>query len=440
MHLRLATVACWLLALAAPLRADVVLAPLFQDRAVLQRDRPLAVWGRADPGEKIQVTLAGQSVGTTAARDGRWIVYLEPLPASAVPTELVVVGKNTVTVRDVLVGEVWLVAGDDLIALPAAPVPAAATSPAAGPAAPVRVFRANATPADEPVESVAGAWSLASTEGSAMVGAFARDLARRLQVPIGMLEAAAPGSGIDAWLSPAALASVGGSNAADAARLFNGTLHPLLPYALRGVIWAQGAADADRAAGYAARFDALITHWRLHLGLGDVPFFWLQTPPAKAPVEPLARAYARLREAQDHTLALPATGQAITIDLEPTDTREMGRRLALLARDRVYELPVDASGPLFERADRDGAGLRVFFRHADNGLTAGSRPPEAFEIAGSDRVFHPAAAVIQRNTILVSSPAVKEPVALRYAWTNAPKANLFNGAGLPAAPFRTDDW
>lgn len=430
---------CLLLALAAPLCAEVVLAPPFQDHAVLQRDRPLAVWGKADPGEKITVTLAGQTIGTTAARDGRWLVYLDALPASAVPAELVVAGKNTVTVRDVLVGEVWLAVGDDLMAIPSAPAPAA-TSTATAAGAPVRVFSATATLAEGPADAVAGAWSLSSHAGGAIAGTYARELQRRLDVPIGLVQIAAPGSAIDAWLSPAALESVGGSTAADAARLFNGTLHPLLPYALRGVIWAQGAADADRAAGYRARFAALITHWRRHLGQGDVPFFWLQSPLATAPADPLARAYARLREAQEQTLDLPATGQAITIDLTAADTREMGRRLALLARDQVYGLPADVSGPRFERADRDGAALRVFFRHADNGLTAGGTPPKAFEIAGADRVFHPANAVIQRNTVLVSSPAVKEPVALRYAWFNAPEANLFNGAGLPAAPFRTDEW
>jgi sialate O-acetylesterase len=439
MHLRLAAAACLLLALAAPLRADVVLAPPFQDRAVLQRDRPLAVWGRADAGEKIQVTLAGHTLGTTAARDGRWIVYLDPLPASAVPTELVVVGKNTVTVRQVLIGEVWLVTGADLIARATAPDAAPRPAPV-DPNPPVRVFKATPTPAESPAEAVAGSWSDLPADSPAATGAFARDLQRRLQVPIGVLEAVAPGRTLDAWLSPSAITSVGGSTAPDAARLFNGTLHPLLPYAVRGILWSADLADADRAAGYAARFAALITATRLHLGQGDVPFFWLQLAPTAAPVDPLARPGARVREAQEQALELPATGQALAIDLAATDTREMGRRLALLARNQVYELPVDASGPRFERADREGASLRVFFRHADNGLTAGSRPPEAFEIAGSDRVFHPATAVIQRNTVLVSSPAVKEPVALRYAWTNAPKANLFNGAGLPAAPFRTDDW
>lgn len=427
------TASCLSLALAAPLCADVVLAPPFQDNAVLQRDRPLAVWGRADPGEKVMVKLAGQAIGTTTARDGRWIVFLDALPASAVPTELVVEGKNTVTVRDVLVGEVWLAAGDDLLALPATAIDVDAP-------ALIRTFKATAAPAESPADSVAGAWTVSSTDGGAIAGAFARDLHRRLQVPVGILQIAAPGSAIDTWLSPAALESVGGSTPADAGRIFNGAVHPLLPYAVRGVLWAQGTADVDHATAYHARFAALITYWRLHFGQGDLPFFWLQLPPTTAPVEPLARAYAHLREAQEQTLELPATGQAIAIDLAPGDAHEMARRLVLLARDQVYALPADASGPRFERADRDGAALRVFFRHADNGLTAGGTPPKAFEIAGSDRVFHPAKATIQRNTILVSSPAVKEPVALRYAWTNAPEANLFNGAGLPAAPFRTDDW
>lgn len=421
----------------APLRADVVLAAPFQDHAVLQRDRALAIWGTADAGEKILVSFAGQAVGTTAARDGRWIVYLDALPASAEPGELVVAGKTTLTVRDVLVGEVWLEVGGDLIALPPTG-PANSVAPAS-----VRVFKTLPTSAEGPAESLTGTWTDVRPEGDAISLVFARDLQRRLQVPVGILHAAGPGSGIDAWLSPAALGSTPAFLAEagpDAARLFNGAINPLLPYALRGVIWAQGAADADRAAGYHARFAALITHWRRHLGQGDVPFLWVQLPAAASPVEPLARTQARLREAQEQTLDLPATAQAVAIDLDAGNTREMGRRLALLARDEVYDLPADTSGPRFDRADREGSALRVRFRFADNGLTAGGKPLQAFEIAGPDRVFHPATASIQRTTVLVSSPAVKEPVALRYAWFNTPEANLFNGAGLPAAPFRTDDW
>ena len=158
------------------------------------------------------------------------------------------------------------------------------------------------------------------------------------------------------------------------------------------------------------------------------------------------REWARFREAQRSVLEVPATAMAVTIDLgdpddiHPTNKMEVGRRLALAAKARVYEMPGDFSGPIFSSATREGSTMRVRFDYAGPGLVAHYRPVQSLEIAGEDRVFHPATGRIDRAMLIVSSPAVKEPVAVRYAWYNAPQANLYDGAGLPAAPFRSDDW
>ena len=158
-----------------------------------------------------------------------------------------------------------------------------------------------------------------------------------------------------------------------------------------------------------------------------------------------AAAWAFLREAQTQTLALPNTGQALAIDLgsptdiHPTNKQDVGRRLALLAKNRVYGVTGDDTGPTFSDAGREGPALRVRFTHA-SGLNSRDKPTQSLELAGADKVFHPATAKIERESLLVSSPAVKDPVAVRYAWRNAPAANLFNGAGLPAVPFRSDRW
>jgi sialate O-acetylesterase len=143
---------------------------------------------------------------------------------------------------------------------------------------------------------------------------------------------------------------------------------------------------------------------------------------------------------------LPHTGQALAIDIgdpkdiHPTNKQEVGRRLALLAKNRVYEITGDDTGPIFAAATREGAAMRVRFTHVSGGLVAHEKPPQALELAGANRVFHPADGRIERDTLVVISPRVREPVAVRYAWTNAPEANLYNGAGLPATPFRSDDW
>ena len=162
--------------------------------------------------------------------------------------------------------------------------------------------------------------------------------------------------------------------------------------------------------------------------------------------DPSGRSYAFLREAQTRTLDLPNTAQAIAIDvgerddIHPANKQEVARRLALIARNRLYGLVGDNSGPTFASVTREGANLRVRFTHVSTGLIAAEKPPQALEVAGADRVFQRAKGRIERDTLLVSTPGVKEPVAVRYAWENSPEANLYNGAGLPAVPFRSDDW
>jgi len=496
---------CLLLSLsAAGAYAEVVLAPLFRDGAVLQRDKPVPVWGTADAGEKITVAFGGQAVSTTTGADGRWIVTLDALPAQATPAELVVTGKNTVTVRDVVVGEVWLLSGQSNMEWSVARSMNAKEEIAAANNPLIRHFKVARNVATEPQTQAGGTWNATTPEtvgGFSAVGYyFARDLQRRVDVPIGLINSSWGGTPIEAWMSPLALASnpafavvnerwaatlasypqrktahdeavakweadraaaqaakqpftrnrpgdpAGPGHPSTPTSLFNGMINPLVPYALRGALWYQGESNAPRAAEYHALFAAMITHWRKHFGQGDFPFLWVQLANFKVNNDATGQTWAYLREAQTETLSLPATGQAVIIDIgdpndiHPTNKQEVGRRLSLIARHQVYQQPGDHSGPVFERAAREGATLRVYFKYADNGLTAADKPLQAFELAGPDRKFYPAKAVIERNTVVVSAPEVTEPVALRYAWSNDPGANLFNGAGLPAAPFRTDTW
>lgn len=489
---------------AAGVRADVVLAPLFRDQAVLQRDKPVPVWGTADAGEKVAVTFSGQTVSATAGKDGRWMVVLDALPASATGAELVVVGKNTVTIRDVLVGEVWLLSGQSNMEWSVARSMNAKEEIAAANNPLIRHFKVARNVATEPQTEAGGTWNATTPEtvgGFSAVGYyFARDLQRRIDVPIGLINSSWGGTPIESWLSPLTLSSdpafavinerwaqtlatyperktahdeavakweadqaaakaanqpftrgrpappAGPGHPSTPTALFNGMINPLVPYALRGALWYQGESNAGRHAEYHRLFASMITHWRKHFGQPDFPFLWVQLANFKVANDATGQTWAFLREAQTETLSLPATGQAVLIDIgdpddiHPINKQEVGRRLSLIARHQVYDQRGDFSGPLFERAQREGSSLRVHFQHASNGLTAGGRPLQAFEVAGPDRKFYPAKAVIERDTVVVSASEVTEPVALRYAWSNNPEANLFNGAGLPAAPFRTDTW
>lgn len=494
----------------ATLRADVSLAPLFVDHAVLQRNKPVPVWGRADAGEKIAVSFAGQKVSTTAGSDGRWIVFLEKLETNAIGGELVAAGKNTVTVRDVVVGEVWLCSGQSNMEWVVSRAANATEEIAAANYPLIRHLKVRNTVGTVPADTVPTSGWLAATPANvgnftAVGYFFARDIHQKLGVPVGLINSSWGGTPVESWLSPAAvagdpafkvvperwaqnLADYPANKAAfdatlavwtkadEAAKatgkekyaawqkqnprpraprgvgsswtptsLYLGMINPLAPYALRGVLWYQGESNADRAWEYRALFSAMITAWRGHFAQRDLPFYWVNLANYDDG-NATARNYAFLREAQTQTLALPDTGQAVTIDIgnpidvHPTNKQDVGRRLALLAKNRLYQITCDDTGPTFASATREGRGLRVRFMHASGGLISHDKAPDALELAGADKVFHPATGKIEGETLLVSSPAVREPVAVRYAMTNAPHANLFNGAGLPAVPFRSDDW
>jgi sialate O-acetylesterase len=191
----------------------------------------------------------------------------------------------------------------------------------------------------------------------------------------------------------------------------------------------------------------MITAWRKSFGQGPFPFFWVNLANYKNPSDSTGQTYAFLREAQSQTLDLPNTGQALAIDLgdpddiHPTNKQDVGRRLALLAKNRVYGYQAEDTGPTFANVRLGGAALVATFSHSAGGLTIHNATEVAdVEVAGEDKVFHPARVAVSSSIMIASSPDVKQPVALRYAWKNAPNANLYNGAGLPAVPFRSDNW
>jgi sialate O-acetylesterase len=228
--------------------------------------------------------------------------------------------------------------------------------------------------------------------------------------------------------------------------LFNGMIHPLLPYGIRGAIWYQGESNAARGKEYQTLFPAMITDWREHWGQGDFPFYFVQLANFQAGADAgFDSQWSELREAQTMTLALPNTGMAVIIDIgestdiHPKNKQDVGLRLALNALVKTYGRDLVYSGPLFREARIEGKAIRLLFNHADGGLVSKGELI-SFATAGSDRKFARAEAVIDGETVLVSSPDVLAPVAVRYGWAEDPVCSLFNKVGLPASPFRTDDW
>ncbi len=510
MYLRFVLLSVLALLTAACARADITLAPLFRDGAVLQRDQPIVVWGEAAAAEKVEVTFRRQQATVITRADGRWRVTLRPEPASPVPSELTASGANTVTVREVLVGDVWLCSGQSNMAFLVRNALDAEREIAAAKFPLIRQFKVPTTVADRPAAEVGGSWVACAPETvgafSAVAYYFARELHRKSGVPVGLVNAAWGGTQIEGWLSeatlradpawreiqarwektladhPAALKAYesqlakwnedaaaakaagrafartkprtpeGPGSRWQPAAIYNGMIAPLVPYGLRGVIWYQGETNATRPAEYASLFTSLIQQWRAEFPAPPsgqpLPFYFVQLANFEAQAGNRGDTWAFLREAQARALRLPATGMAVTIDIgdpkdiHPRNKQEVGRRLALHARKHVYGERVDADGPTFVGAKRDGAAMRVTLSRA-----AGLRlePAKAdgrvsFEVAGEDQVFVPAEARIDGTALLVSAPSVPAPVAVRYAWRNSPDARLFNRAGLPAAPFRSDKW
>lgn len=477
------------LASASTARSDVTLPAIFSDHLVLQRDASVPVWGWADAGESVSVTIAGQTQTATAAADGAWRVTLTKL-APAAATSLVVKGKNTITIEDVLVGEVWLGSGQSNMAMTVNRALDFEKEQAAAKFPQIRMFKEE-SPRAEKAQSVGkGRWLICTPEHvggfSAALYFFGRELHQTLGVPVGLINSSVGGTPIESWIAPEAqrasaelkpfLAAIDAEPAAvtspetqkkaqtgkrkaakrsqdptDATArrsnlggLFNGKISPLIPYAIRGALWYQGEANSTppKAPYYEAQLRLLITDWRARWGY-TFPFAWAQLPNFGGP----GRDWPAIREAMLKTLALPQTGMGINIDIgeekdiHPKNKQEVGHRLALWALGTVYGKAVPAtSGPLPAGHLVQGKEVVVRFTHQNGGLVAKGGTLQGFVIAGTDRQWKPAQARIEGDTVVVSSPEVAAPVAVRYAWENFPTCTLFNGAGLPATPFRTDDW
>lgn len=455
-------------------------AAVFGDHMVLQQGRPVPVWGSAQPGERVTVEFAGQRREARADAGGAWRVTLGPLEASAQPRAMTVRGAaegDAVTIGDVVVGEVWLCSGQSNMERQLGPRP---------PQKPLHNWEAEAAAANFPLirhfgvehkagpptsKDVTGRWEVCSpgtvTNFTAVGYFFGRELHRELNMPVGLLHSSWGGSKAVAWISPgslespsevralreAATAALATTNFAKPrptwtpSAMYESMIAPLVPYAIRGAAWYQGESDCGNAAHYRALFPLLIRDWRGRWGQGDFPFVYVQLPNMHDPVpQPADSPWAELREAQTMALAVTNTAMAITIDIgeahdiHPRNKLDVGRRLAKAALKLAYGRPGEASGPLYRSVKFEGGSALVSFDHAEDGLVArGGGPLKRFEIAGADGRFVWADAAIEGAAVRVSSPQVSAPAAVRYAWADNPEGcNLYNRAGLPASPFRTD--
>ena len=490
--------------------AKVELAAIFTEHMVVQRDRPIPVWGWAPPGQAVTARLAGQQKAATANAQGRWQVEFAPLPAGG-PHTLEVEAGEKVTVTDVLVGEVWVCSGQSNMAFEMAGVRDAAKEMAEADYPLIRMWHQGCGASLQPQErciALDGQWVVCTP---AMVGRysavgyfFARDLHRQLKVPIGMIHTSWGATSAAQWTSEDALAAEPKLQSvldferrvvndyidaviklapelqkwkdmaqAAAARdglpppapltplpadpvnlythlptaVFNYMLNPLTAYSIRGVIWYQGEQDNTVAEQYRTAFPTLIRDWRQRFRDPKMPFLFVQLCTINAPPEepPERSCFAELREAQAACLSVSNTAMAVTIDLgdindgHPRNKQDVGKRLALAARATVYGEKVAFEGPTYRGMKGEGSKIRLAFDHAAGGLvTRNQEAPRGFAVAGKDGKFVWAQAKVEGESVLVWSDRVAQPAAVRYAWADMPLCNLYNQAGLPAVPFRTD--
>jgi len=446
---------------------------------VLQRDADVSIWGWADAGEEVTVNgdWLTEPVSAVADADGHWNLQVRTGAAGG-PHTITVSASNSITLEDILFGEVWIGSGQSNMEMPLVEVSGAYTGikdasreveQAAFPE--IRLFQVGNFSSQEPLEDVesgiemygippaACQWQECSPQTVPHIAStaffFARHLHRELNVPIGIIDSSWGGTSAEAWTPAEGLESLHYSEELKRAmelpqqpdqkiptRLYNGMIHPLRHFTIRGVIWYQGEGNASRADKYRELFSTMITSWRNAFS-ADFPFYFVQIAPFN--YGDVNAAY--LREAQLETLELEGTGLAVTMDIgnltdiHPKNKQEVGRRLALLALAKTYERAIAYSGPVYRDVQFEQGNARLTFDHAEGGLaTSDENAPSHFEIAGADQVFHQATAVIDGSDLVVSADDVSEPKAVRYAFTSNAQPNLINGDGLPASSFRTDRW
>ncbi len=451
--------------------AEVKLPSVIGEDMVLQQGRPVPIWGWAEPGEEVTVAIAGQSLSTKAGDDGRWRVTLAKL-AVGDPLEMTVTGSSgtTLTLKNILVGEVWIASGQSNMQMSVAGSNNAAEEIAAANHPNIRLFTVPRVTAEEPQTNCGGNWSGCSPKTvpnfSAVAYYFGRHLHKELGVPIGLINTSWGGTPSESWASRASLeakpslkplldrwdqSAANDENQRKSphrpANLYNAMIAPLIPYAMRGAIWYQGESNVGRAYQYRTIFPTMIANWRAEWGQGEFPFGLVQLAPFRYGGQDPANC-AELWEAQLLTVKhAPNIGMAVTTDIgnirdiHPKNKQDVGLRLGLWALATNYGKDLVYSGPIYNWMTIEGDQIRLTFDHVGSGLTSrDGQPLSHFTIAGADEKFHPATAEIDGNTIVVRSDQVSNPVAVRFAWTDTALPNLMNKEGLPASPFRTDQF
>jgi sialate O-acetylesterase len=440
-------------------KANVSLPEIFSDNMVLQQRSDVILWGWAKSGETIVIRAdwMDKDISFQAGVQGTWKTIIKT-PAAGGPYTIRIKGHNELTLKNVLIGEVWLCSGQSNMEWSAQSGINNAEEEIKNANYPeIRLFTVNTSTSLYPQEHLSGKWALCTPEEmktfSAIGYFFSRKLNKELGVPVGIINSSWGGTPAESWMpeeatqkdnflrEAAARQKVVPWGPVEPARIYNAMINPLIPFRIAGVLWYQGEANTINAYAYKEMLSALIKSWRGKWGY-EFPFYYAQIAPYKYgnPFEGVL-----VRDAERKALDVPNTGMVVlsdicdTLNIHPKNKQDAAMRLANLALNRYYKtVNLDDSGPLFKEMTIEKNKAIITFDHSEGLHSAGDKLTY-FEIAGVDKIFYPAEAKIKDGKVIVQSKKVKAPVAVRFAWRNTATPNLFNGAKLPASCFTTEE-
>ena len=449
--------------------ADIKLPAIFSDHMVLQQQSQVAIWGWAKPNAAVSITCSWNKKSYNVKSDakGYWQVKIETPTAGFTPYTLTVSDGKAVIIRNILIGEVWVCSGQSNMEMPMKgysnqPIEGGPEAIASSANPGIRCFTVTKASKAAPQEDCTGAWEIAAPNTTPRFTAagyfFGRLLNQSLNVPVGLIHTSWGGSHIEAWMTsnalkdisqkpvPATDADIRVQNAAPTV-LFNGMIHPVLGYGIRGAIWYQGESNRDEPALYVKLFDAMVREWRALWGMGEFPFYYCQIAPYDYGG---GTNSGYIREAQSKGMVTtPNTGMAVLMDAESVDCihppkkRDAGERMALWALAKTYGMDgMHYRSPELKSLEIEGrVAILTFDMESGPGLTTYGKEILNFRIAGENKQFYPAKAAYAGNKVYVFSPAVPKPVAVRYCWDDTSGTELFTVEGnLPVSSFRTDEW
>ncbi len=449
------------------LKAEIKLPAIFGDNMVLQQQTDAAIWGKANPNKTVNITCSwdNKSYSTKSDKKGNWKQKVKT-PVAGGPFEIAISDGELLTLNNVLIGEVWVCSGQSNMQMVMngyrnQPVSGSTEAILSSANESIRLFTVTRNKSLEPLDDLSGEWQQCIPENVANFSAaayyFGRMIQKSLGVPVGLINSSWGGTRIEPWISENGFKNFDWVNLPDKKQegelspqtptvLYNAMIKPMVGFSIRGGLWYQGESNRNEPGEYEKLMPGLIENWRSEWGIGDLSFYYCQIAPFDYGIGGVNSAF--LREAQlKASTSIPGIGMACLMDvgektnIHPADKEAAGERLAYLALAKTYgKKGFEYSGPVLTEMTVEGNMVKLTFDHAKNGLTTFGKELVNFKIAGENKRFYPAEAMITREGITLSSLQVEKPMAVRYAFENFVIGELFNTEGFPASSFRTDDW